>query len=131
MADVCAAFEEVGGVAVTQGVDDEFSVLFGKAAFDLGDFESSPGAGVAHGFTAVVEGLFEGDAGAFPATSGGGEEPVGVAVPLPEGAQAGEELGGDRDVALVAAFGMFTGDAEGEGLAVDVGGSDVEGFIEP
>lgn len=131
LADVCTAFEEVRGVAVTQGVDDELFVLFGKSAFDLADFEGGPNAGVAHGFATVVKGLFDRDAGAFPAASGGGEEPVRVAMPLPEGAQAGEKLGGDGDVALMAAFGMFAGDADGEGLAVDVGGADVEGFVKP
>ena len=88
LSDVGAAFEEVGGVAVAQGVDDELGVLAIEAAFSFGEFVGSPGAGVGHGFAAVMEGLLERDAGAFPAATGGGEEPVWIAMPLPEGAQA-------------------------------------------
>jgi hypothetical protein len=75
-----------------------------------------------------VEGLFEGDAGAFPTASGRGEEPVGIAVPGPEAAQADEQLGADRDFAGLAALGV--GDAQNEAFAVDVFGADVEGFAE-
>jgi hypothetical protein len=75
-----------------------------------------------------VEGLFEWDAGAFPAASGRGEEPVGIAVPGPEAAQADEELRADRDFAGLAALGV--GDAQNEACAVDVFGADVEGFAQ-
>lgn len=128
--DVGAAFEEVGGVAVAQGVDDELGVLAIKTAFSFGEFVGSPGAGVGHGFAAVMEGLLERDAGGFPSATGGGKEPVGVAMPLPKGAEALVQFGGDWNVAFVSAFGVAPGDSEGEGLSVDVGGSDVEGFVE-
>lgn len=123
-----AGVEHVGGVAVAQGVGAEFIVLFGQSAFGTSNVHGGPDAGVGHGVAAVVEGLFEGDAGAFPSTSGGGEEPVGIAVPGPEAAEADEEFGADRDFAGLAALGV--GDAQDEALAVDVLGADVEGFVQ-
>lgn len=123
-----AGVEHVGGVAVAEGVGAEFVVFFGEAGFGAGDVHGGPGAGVGHGAAAVVEGLFEGDAGAFPSAAGGGEEPVGIAVPGPEAAQADEEFGADRDFAGLAALGV--GDAQDEAFAVDVLGADVEGFAE-
>jgi hypothetical protein len=118
----------VGGVAVAQGVGAEFIVLFGESAFGTCDLDGGPDAGAAHGVAAVVEGLFEGDAGAFPAASGSREEPVGIAVPGPEAAQADEEFGTDGDFTGLAALGV--GDAQDEALAVDVLGADVEGFVQ-
>jgi hypothetical protein len=75
-----------------------------------------------------VEGLLQGDAGAFPAAAGGGKEPVGIAVPGPEAAQAGKQLGTDRNFARLAALGV--GDAQDEARAVDVLGTDVEGLAQ-
>jgi hypothetical protein len=123
-----ASVEHVGGVAVAQGVGAEFIVLFGQSAFGTGDVHGGPDAGVGHGVAAVVEGLSEGDAGAFPSTSGGGKEPVGIAMPGPEAAEADEEFGADGDFARLAALGV--GDAEDEALAVDVLGADVKGFVQ-
>ncbi len=57
-----------------------------QAAFGAGEVHGGPGAGVGHGPAAVMEGLFQGHAGAFPAAAGRGEEPVGIAVPGPEAA---------------------------------------------
>lgn len=57
--NVGTALEEVGGVAVAQGVDDELGVLAIEPALDFGNLVGGPGAGVGHGFTAVVEGLLE------------------------------------------------------------------------
>jgi hypothetical protein len=113
---------------VTEGVGADFVVLFGQTAFGAGEVHGGPGAGVGHGAAAVVEGLLQGDAGAFPTAAGGGEEPVGIAVPGPEDAQAGEQLGADRNFAGLAALGV--GDAQDEALAVDVLGADVEGFAQ-
>jgi len=76
-----------------------------------------------------VEGLLQGDAGAFPTASGRGKEPVGIAVPGPEAAQADEQFGADRDFAGLAALGV--GDAQDEARAVDVFGADVKGLAEP
>lgn len=106
----------------------DFVVLFGQATFGAGDVHGGPDAGVGHGAAAVAEGLFQGDAGAFPAASGRGEEPVGIAVPGPEAAQADEELGADRDFAGLAALGV--GDAQDEACAVDVLGADMKGFAQ-
>lgn len=76
-----------------------------------------------------MEGLLQGDAGAFPTASGRGEEPVGIAVPGPEAAQADEQLRADGDFAGFAALGV--GDAQDEACAVDVFRADVEGLAEP
>ena len=64
-----AGVEHVGGVAVAQGVGADFVVLFGQSAFGTGKVHGGPGAGVGHGPAAVMEGLFEAGAGAFPAAS--------------------------------------------------------------
>ena len=66
----------------------------------------------------------------FPTATGGGKEPIGVAMPFPKGAEALEQFGRDWNVAFVSAFGMASGDSVGEDLSVDVGGSDVKGFAE-
>ena len=123
-----AGVEHVGGVAVAQGVGAELVVLFGQAAFGAGEIHGGPGAGVGHRFAAVVEGLLQGDAGAFPAASGRGKEPVGIAVPGPEAAQADEQLGAEGNFTGLAAFGV--GDAQDEARAVDVFGADVEGLAQ-
>ncbi len=88
LTNVGTAFQKVGGEAVTQSVDDELEMFFAETAFHFSELEGSPGATVVHGFTTVMEGLLEGNAGAFPATSGCGKEPVGIAMPLPEGAKS-------------------------------------------
>lgn len=75
-----------------------------------------------------MEGLLQRDAGAFPSTSGGWEEPVWVAVPSPKVAEADEEFGADRDFTRLAALGV--GDAQDEAFAVDVLGADVECFVQ-
>ena len=106
LSDVDSGFQKVGGVAVAQGVDDELGMFLGEAALHFGEFPDLPGRAVTHGFATVVEGLLEGDPGGFPTASGGGKDPVGVAVPGPEAAQPGEEFGGDGDEAFVATFGM-------------------------
>ncbi len=74
-------------------MNDELEMLFRETAFSFGEFVSGPGAAVAHRFATVVQSLLEGDAGAFPSASGGGKEPVGVAMPLPEGTKSEEESG--------------------------------------
>mgnify|MGYP001128905884 CR=1 FL=1 len=51
-------------------------------------------------------------------------------MPAPEGAELLEESGADGDVAFVASFGVSLCDADGEGLAIDVGGANVERFVE-
>jgi len=104
-----AGVEHVGGVAVAQGVGAELVVLFGETAFGAGDVDGGPDAGVSHGPGAVVEGLFQGAAGAFPAAAGGREEPVAIAVPGPEHPQPREQLGADGNFARLAALGV--GDA--------------------
>ena len=78
-----AGIEHVGGVAMTEGVGTDFIVLFGESAFGASEVHGGPRAGVGHGTATVVEGLLQGDAGAFPAASGRGEEPVRIAVPGP------------------------------------------------
>ena len=123
-----ACVQHVGGVAVAQGVGADLVVLFRETAFGADEVHGGPRAGVGHGTATVVEGLLQGDAGAFPAASGRGEEPVGIAVPGPEAAQADEELGADRDFAGLAALGVV--DAQDEACAVDVLGADVEGFAQ-
>lgn len=128
LAQAGAGVEHVGGVAVAQGVGAEFVVLFGEAAFGANEVHGGPHAGGGHGLAAVVEGLLQGDARAVPTASGGGEEPVGIAVPRPEAAQAGEQLGADGDFAGLAAFGV--GDAQDEACAVDVFRADVEGLAQ-
>lgn len=121
-----AAFEHVGGVAVTQDVRADFLVFFAEAAFGGGHFDGGPDARFGHVMTAVVEGLAKADAGAFPTPSGSGEEPGGITMGLPEGAEAGEEFRGDGDFAGFATFAMT--DAQDETLAVDVFRFDLEGF---
>jgi hypothetical protein len=123
-----AGVQHVGGVAVTQGVGADFVVLLGQSAFGAGDVHGGPGAGVGHGPAAVVEGLLEGDAGTFPAASGRGKEPVGIAVPGPEAAQADEQFGADRDFAGLAA--LAVDDTQDEACAVDVLGADLKGFAQ-
>ena len=51
-------------------------------------------------------------------------------MPLPKGAEAVVQFGGDWNVAFVSAFGVASGDSEGESLSVDVDGADVECFVE-
>jgi len=43
LADVDACFEKVGGVGVTQGVDDELGVFLVKATLGFGDTPGGPG----------------------------------------------------------------------------------------
>jgi hypothetical protein len=109
LAQAGAGVEHVGGVAVAQGVGADFIVLFDQAAFGARDVHGGPGAGVGHGAAAVVEGLLQRDAGAFPTAAGRGKKPVGIAVPGPEAAQADEQCGADGDFAGLAALGV--GDA--------------------
>lgn len=128
LAQAGAGVEHVSGVAVTEGVGADFVVLFGQAAFGAGDVHGGPGAGVGHGPAAVVEGLLQADAGASPTASGRGKEPVGIAVPGPEAAQAEEQFRADGNFAGLAALGV--GDAQDEARAVDVFRPDVEGLAE-
>jgi hypothetical protein len=126
LAQTGAGVEHVGGVAVAQGVGADLVVLFGQAAFGAGEVHGGPGTGVGHGSAAVVEGLLQADAGAFPAATGRGEEPVGIPMPGPEAAKADEQFGADGHLAGLAALGV--GDAQDETRAVDVFGADVEGL---
>lgn len=128
LAQAGAGVEHVGGVAVTQGVGAELVVLLGETALGAGEVHGGPGAGVGHGPAAVVEGLLQGGAGAFPSAAGGWEEPVGIAVPGPEDPQAREQLGADGNFAGLAALGV--GDAQDEARAVDVFRADVEGLAQ-
>jgi hypothetical protein len=131
LADVHAGFKKVGGVAVSQGVDDEFEVFPIETALNFGELPDLPGGGVAHRLATVMEGLLQGDAGRLPATSGSGKDPVGVAMPGPEAAQSVEESGGDGDESFVAALGVPGGDTDEAALSVDVGRFEVKGFVEP
>lgn len=124
--EVDASFEEVGGVAVAEGVDGEFLVFFGETAFGFGDFDGCPDAGFGHVVSSFEHGLPECLTGAFPSTTDAGEEPVGITMGFPEEAKAGEEFGGDGDVSLLSAFGVV--DTDGEPLGVNVLGLDGEGF---
>lgn len=126
--ELCAAFEHVCGVAMAEGVSGDFCVLLTEAAFSGSYFDGSPDAGFGHGVAAIVKGLPEGNAGGFPTTSDTGEEPVFVAMRLPESAQSGEERGGDGDFAGLAAFAVA--DADDEALSVDVFGFERESFAE-
>lgn len=126
MPDVHSSFEHVRGVAVAQGVGADFLMCFAEAAFRDGDFDRGPDAGFCHMVAAVVEGLTQGDAGAFPPASSARKEPLWVAVGLPEGAQTSEEFRGDGHFAGLAAFAMT--DSNDEARAVDVFGFDLEGF---
>ena len=130
LSDVHARFKQMGGVAVAEGVDDELGVLLSEATLDFSEVPDLPGCAVAHGLLTVVKGLLKADAGGFPATAGSGKNPVGIAVPGPKFTESGEEFGCDGDVPFVAAFGVAMGHAEGEALAVDVAGFEVEGFVE-
>ena len=58
LAQAGSGFEHVGGVAVAEGVDAHFFVLFHEAAFVFGHFDGGPDGGWGHGLAAVVEGLF-------------------------------------------------------------------------
>jgi len=51
-------------------------------------------------------------------------------MPFPEVTEPLEKRWCDGDEAFVSSFGMFLRDADGECLAVDVGGLDVKGFVE-
>ena len=108
---------------MTKGVDADFFMVFHEPALVFGNLDGGPDASFCHGVAAVVEGLFEGDAGAVPATTGAGKEPVGVAVPRPEGAEALDECGGNGDFAWFAAFGVM--DSQDVAFAIDVFGADV------
>ena len=114
---------------MAQGVDADFFMVLHEAALVLGDPHGGLDAAGRHGLFAVVEGIAERNARAFPAASGCGEEPVGIAVPLPEVAQPDDEGGAEWDFAGLAAFGVF--DAQDVAAAVDVFGADVEGFAHP
>ena len=126
LAHAGACLQHVGGVAVAQGVDAHFFMVFHEAALEARDFHGELDAGGTHGLAAFVEGLLKGEVRAFPATPGCGEEPVGVAVPLPELAQPHDEGGTQRDFARLAAFGVS--DPQDVAAAVDVLGADVEGL---
>jgi len=121
-----AALQHVGGVGMTQGVGADLMMLFTEAGFGGGDFDGGPDAGFGHVMLAVVHGLAQGDAGGFPAAPDAGEEPIFIAMRLPEDAQAGEERGGDGDLTGLAAFAVT--DADNESLAVDVFRFEREGF---
>ena len=88
LAHRCAAFEHVGGVAVAQGVDAELFVVFDRARTRLWrpSWRSRPRLWSWGG--CCGQGFAQGDAGTLPAATGAGEEPVGVAMRLPEAAQA-------------------------------------------
>ena len=111
---------------MAQGMDAEFFMLPRQAALGFGDLDGLPDAGLAHRFRAVMQGLAQRHAAALPATSGAGEQPLGVAVRLPELAQAVEQLGRDRHFALLAAFTF--GDANDQTFAIDVSRLDVQSF---
>lgn len=123
-----AAFQHVGGVAVTQGVAAEVLVFFVEAALRFGEVDGEPDASFAHGLLVIVEGLAQGDAGALPSASDAGEKPRFIAVDFPEGAEAQEEFGADGDFACAPSFGVIGGDANDEALTIDVLWSDVDAF---
>ena len=99
---------------------------FHESAFVFGDFVGRPNAGLCHGVAAVAKGLLIADAGAVPATSGAGEEPVRIAVPAPECTEACDECRGDGNFAGLAAFGV--GDAQNVAFGIDVFGANMEGL---
>ena len=119
-----ACLQHVRGIAVAQGVDANLLMVLHEAAFVFGDLDGGPDAGFGHGLAAVVEGLAETDAGAFPTASRGWKEPVGIAVPTPKHPESGEQLRRDGNLAGLAAFGVA--DTQNEAFAVDVSGADVQ-----
>ena len=121
-----AALQHVGGVGMTQGVGADLVVFFTEAGFGGGDFDGGPDGGFGHVMLAVVHGLAQGDAGALPPTTDTGEEPIFIAMRLPEDAQAGEERGGDGDFTGLPS--LAVADADDESLAVDVFWVEREGF---
>lgn len=123
-----AAFEHMGGVAVSEGVGGDLHVLFAEAGLGGGDLDRSPDAGLGHVVAAVMHGLSEGDCGGFPTAPNAGKEPVRIAVGLPEITQSCQERGGDGDFAGFAAFPVA--DADDETLTVDVLWLEGEGFAQ-
>ena len=126
--DGSSTLEHVGGKAVTQGVDAEHLVLFIETAFDLGEVHCRPDAGFAHGFGVGAESFPQGKSFLLPGASHSGEQPFGVAMLLPEGAETLVELGCDGNFTCLAAFALW--DANDETLAIDVFGLDINGFAQ-
>jgi len=122
----CPGLQHVRRVAVAQGVDADLLMAFHQAALVFGDAHGRLHAGGGHGFGGVMECAFEGASRAVPTAPGGGEEPVGIAVPFPKKAQPVDECGAQWHFARLAALGVP--DAQDVALAVDVLGVDVERF---
>lgn len=122
-------FEHVGSEGVAQSVGGDVIVGARQSAFGNGDLDGLPNGRFAHGFGAAVHGLLDGQSGAFPSAADAREEPLFIAVKGPEFPQTHEHAWGDGDFARLAHFGL--GDVDGEPLAVDVFGLDVDGFVQP
>ena len=121
------AFKHVSGEAVTQGVNGHFLVSVRESALSSSGFHGRPDTDLGHGVARLVHGFTQGDAaGLVPASAGSREQPVRVAVALPEHAQALEQFGRDRDFSLPAALALDN--ADDQSLTIDVFGFDGEGF---
>jgi hypothetical protein len=117
LAQVFAAFQQVGGVTMAQGVD--MSVFFDAAGLE-GQAEGALERGAAHGFA--------GRGCALAGVAFGGEEQCGMAMSFPLLAQEQQCPLGQRDVTVATAF--AGADVEEAAIGVDVAHFQAQGFAQ-
>src|SRR5262249_14978666 len=112
-------FEPMGGVGMPQGMDSDAG--FGALGPVCGLAEGALDTGATHGResrrTVVV------------IAPGSGKEPSQVAMGFPVGAEQCKGLFGEGNVAVLSALAAV--DMDLEALAINVGGLEGEGFMEP
>jgi len=115
--DIDAGLEQVGGIAVAQGVDRD-------AFFDFELFEH-PAQGALHG--SFCHG-FLGCGAFFAASAQSGKDPHGVAVQLPVLSQGLERCFGQGNISIFSAFASMH--VNTHPLGVDVAGLEVKAFVQ-
>ena len=129
-ADGDSGVEKVRGEAMAQGVAGDRAMPGPPIPAQGKDGGAHGGLhrGIAHRFGGAPQGIGQGGAGALPAAPRRGEEPLGIAVALPEGAQPLDEFRGNGNLAIPAALGPD--DADDAARGVNVAGLEMDGLIQ-
>jgi hypothetical protein len=117
-AEVDAGFEEMGGIAMAQGMDGDAS--FVDCGFRFGPTEGALDAALGHGRRSRLC--------RRAASADGREEELGMVVGEPIAAEQLESGLGERHIAVLGAFAPV--DMDHHALAVDIGGFEMEAFVE-
>ena len=129
-ADGDSGVEKVGGEAMAQGVAGDRAMPGPPIPAQGKDGGAHRGLhrGIAHGLGGASQGVGQGGTGALPAAPRRGEEPLGIAVALPEGAQPLDEFRGNGHLAIFAA--LAADDADDAARGVDVAGLEMDGLAQ-